>query len=644
MLTSFRNATKSTVGTIIIAFIGLLIVIGFAMGDISNLTPGGGNLGGTTLAKVGSLEITDQDMDRAMQRRLAQVREQNPEATYASIAGDFAPLLQSLIDERALQAFADKHGFVISKRLIDAEIAQLPGVRGLDGQVTSQSYQAFLARQRMTDAELRQLIRGSLLQRLLLTPAATNPHIPIGVATPYASMLLEARRGQVALLPLAAFAQGLNPTDAQIQQFYRANQSRYTVPEQRVLKIAQIGPEQVNVTATQQEIEAYYRANQDQFAAKDIRVINQAVVPDRNVANGIAQRARGGQSLAQAAQPAGLSQTDVSLGEQTRQEFADIAGEQVAAATWNASSGSVVGPVQSDLGWHVVQVESVRTQPGRSLAQARDEIAAQITAQKRETAVGDAVDKVQDAIDAGGNFDEAARAAGLNVTTTPAITANGRNRGNPTYQFPEQLTPALKAGFELAPNDDPVIEQLGQEGHNFALVAPAQVIPAAPAPLAEIRDQVRQDWIRKQAADRALAAARAIAAKATGDTSLQEAAKQADVTIPPVQPVGARRLQLTQMGPNVPAPIQTLFTLAKGKVQVGADRAGRGYFVVKVDEIIPGNALNQPRLISEVQQEFAEPVAQEYAEQFIAAARNRVGVRRNEDAIAAARARITSTQ
>ena len=644
MLTAFRNATKSTVGTIIIAFIGLMIVIGFAMGDISNLTPGGGNLGGTTLAKVGSIEITDQDMDKAMQRRLAQVREQNPEATYATIEADFAPMLQALIDERALEAFADKEGFVISKRLVDAEIAQLPGVRGLDGQVTPQSYQAFLARQRMTDAELRQLIRGSLLQRLLLTPAATNPHVPVGVATPYASMLLEERRGQVALLPLAAFAQGLNPTDAQIQQFYQANQSRYTVPEQRVLKIAQIGPDQVNVTATQQEIEAYYRANQDQFAAKDIRVINQAVVPDRNVANGIAQRANGGQSLAQAAQPAGLSAADVSLGEQTREEFADIAGEQVAAAAWNASGGSVVGPVQSDLGWHVIQVESVRTQPGRSLAQVRDEIAAQISAQKRETAVGDAVDKVQDAIDAGGNFDEAARAAGLSVTTTPAITANGNNRANSSYQFPEQLTPALKAGFELAPNDDPVVEQLGQEGQNFALVAPAQVIPAAPAPLAEIRDQVRQDWIRKQAADRALAAARAIAPRATGETSRQQAAEQADVTIPPVQPVGARRLQLTQMGQNVPAPLQTLFTIAEGKVQVGADREGRGYFVVKVDEIIPGNALNQPRLISEVQQEFAEPIAQEYAEQFIAAARNRVGVRRNEDAIAAARNRITSGQ
>ena len=83
-----------------------------------------------TLAKVGSQTVTDRDMSAAMQRRLAQVREQNPEATYADLAGDFDPLLQGLIDQRALQAFADKHGFVLSKRLVDARNRQYPGSEG----------------------------------------------------------------------------------------------------------------------------------------------------------------------------------------------------------------------------------------------------------------------------------------------------------------------------------------------------------------------------------------------------------------------------------------------------------------------------------------------------------------------------------
>ena len=640
MLSSFRRMTKSFVGTAIIVVIGLMILAGFALGDIQGLGFGGGGLNSTTLAKAGGAEITDQDVSGIMRRRLAQVQAQDPEATYATIAGDFEPLLQNLINERAINAFAEKHGFVLSKRLIDAEIAEIPGVRGLNGQVTQESYQAFLNRQRMTDSELRSLVAGSLLQRLLITPAASNPRVPVGMATPYASMLLEQREGQVAFVPVAPFAADLNPSDAQLQQFYQANRTRYMVPEQRVLKIAEFGPEQINVQATPQEIEAYYRANQDTYAAKDVRTMSQAVVQDQNAAAAIAQRARSGQSFAQAAQPAGLSAEDVSLGEQTRQEFARLAGEKVAAAAFGASPGSIVGPIQSNLGWHVIKIESASTQGGKSLAQARGEIAAAISAEKRQRVIGETVDRVQDAIDEGANFDEAARAANLQVTTTPTITATGANRGDPSFQFPERLTPALRTGFDLAPTDEPVIEQLGEE--SFALVAPAQVIPAAPAPLAQIREQVRQDWIRKQASDRAQAVAKAVAARATGKTSLADAVKAVDQPLPPVQPMRARRIQLTQGGANVPAPLRALFSTAAGKTQVGGLEETPGYFVVKVNQIIPGNALNQPGLITSVQEQFQEPLAQEYGEQFLAAIRERVGVERNEDAIAATRRRIIS--
>jgi peptidyl-prolyl cis-trans isomerase D len=644
MLSSFRHASKSVFGTILLVVVGLMIVVGFALTDIQNVGLGGSGFSSSTLAKVGSLEVTDQDISDAMQRRLAQVREQNPEASYSAIAGDFDTLLESLIEQRAIEAFADKNGFVVSKRLIDAEIAKLPGVRGLDGRVSTQAYETFLARQRMTDAQLRRLIAGSILQRLLLTPPAANPRVPIGMATPYASMLLEERQGEVLLLPVERYAQGLNPTDAQIQQFYAQNRNRYMIPEQRVLRIARLGPEQVaGITASEQEITAAYNANQDEYGAKDVRVISQAVVPDAKVAAQIAQRAKSGQSFVEAVRPAGLSAADISVGPQTRAEFTDLAGEKVAAAAFAANAGAIVGPVQSDLGWHVVKVESVRSQPGRALAQVRSEIAERLTGEKRQNALADMVDKVQDAIDGGANFEEAAKAANLPVTRTPLITASGTARGDQAYKFPEQLAPALRSGFELAPTDEPVIDQLPGEA-GFVLVAPAEVVPAAPAPIASIRDQVRQDWIRQQALQRAKAAADAIAKRATGNASLADAARQAGVQLPPVQPVRARRIQLSQAGQQVPAPLRVLFSTVQGKAQVGSDPEGRGLFVVKVGKIVPGNALNQPRLITEVQSQFREPVAQEYALQLMASAKEAVGVKRNESAIRAAKNRITSTQ
>ena len=54
----------------------------------------------------------------------------SPTPTMRRIIGDFDPILDALIDQRALIAFADKYGFPLSKRLIDAEIAQIPGDQG----------------------------------------------------------------------------------------------------------------------------------------------------------------------------------------------------------------------------------------------------------------------------------------------------------------------------------------------------------------------------------------------------------------------------------------------------------------------------------------------------------------------------------
>ena len=643
MFKFIRNATKSKIGTAVLVLFLLAIVASFAMADVSGVLSGG--VGGgqrTELASVGSQKITDREMDSAMERRLAEVRQQDPQADYSAIAGDFEGVLAALIDEQALRAFADKYGFNLSKRLVDAEIASIPGTRDLSGRFSEQAYANFLAQQRLTDAEVRRLISSSMLQRLLLAPVAANPRVPVGMARPYASMLLETREGQVAFVPAAAFRQGLNPSEQDIQRYYAANQGRYMVPEQRVLRMARIGPDQVaRVSATDEEIAAYYQQNQAQYAAREVRTINQAVVPDQATAQQIAARARGGQGLAAAAAPAGLSAEDISVGPQTREQFSSLAGEQAAAAAFGAAEGAIAGPVQSDLGWHVIKVENVRREGGRPLSAVRDEIAAQITANKRTDALADLINRVEDAIAGGASFAEAAQQANLPVTETPLVTARGRSLVRPDYSFPEQLAPALSAGFELEEGDDPVVETLPDDA-GYVLVVPERIVPPAPAPLASIRDRVAQDWTNAQAMERARTAATAVARRAA-DAPLQEAARAVEAQLPPVESVTMRRLQLAQFQGQVPPPVGMLFSLGEGKARMVAGAQGEGFYVVKVNRIIPGNALNQPRLISETQQQLQEALSQEYAGQFLQAIKQHLGVTRNERAIAEAKRRITGT-
>lgn len=644
MQASIRKFSNSLVGKVVLVLFVVMIFASFALADISGF--GGGAFGGArngTLVEAGDEQVTERDFTMGMERVLATARQQNPEATYATVAGNIPELIAQLTDDAAIKDFARRTDLLISRKLVDAEIASLPQTRGLDGKFSQDAYNQFLAQQRLTDATVRRLFEGDLARRTILGAVAANVRVPVGVATPYASMLLEQRRGELVLVDAAQFRAGLTPTAADLQTYYAQNRQRYTVPEQRVLRIARISAEQVAAVApNESEIAAYYKANSAQYGGRETRVISQAVVPTKAAADAIAARARGGASFVAATAPAGFSAEDISVGPQTRAQFVSLAGEPVARAAFAAAAGGVVGPIQSDLGWHVVKVDAVRGEPGRTLDQARPEIVARLTAEKRKNALVDLVTKVEEAIEDGSSIVEAAAANRLTLTETPLLTAAGLDRANPAYRLPAEQAPALKAGFALEPDDDPVVETLPNDA-GYLLVGLGRVVGAAPAPLAQIRDRVVADWTAKQASDRARGVAAGIAAKVARGVPLADAARQAGAGVSPVRPFGARRLQLTEVPPEIAAPMRILFSLAAGKSRMVAAPGGEGYFVVRAVSVTPGNAATQPGLITQVQQSFQQPASQEIAEQFLAAVRKHIGVERNDEAIAAARARLTSS-
>jgi peptidyl-prolyl cis-trans isomerase D len=641
MSSTFRNFAKSKVGTAVVALIGLLILIGFALGDIQGIVSGGGFGGSSdTLAKVGSQSITERETRSAVDRRLAQLRTQNPNIDPASMVGEFDQILDALIDARTLEVFAGKFGFILSKKLVDAQIAQIPGAKGLNGQFTDEAYRGWLQQQRLTDEEVRMAIRNEMLQQMLLTPAAASARAPVGMATPYAAMLLEGRAGDVAFVPIDAFKNGLNPTPADLQTYYSQNKARYMVPEQRVLRVAAIGAEQVaGIAATDKEIVDYYNANQATYGAKDIRVISQVVTPDQAAAQGVANRAKGGQAFAAAAAPAGFSAADISVGPQTKQQFTELAGAQVANAAFGAVQGAVIGPIRSEFGWHVVKIDQVRREGGKSLEAAKAEIATKLNTDKRRARIDELADQVQTAIDDGASFSEAVAQAKLQVVETPPLTAAGASLSNPGYKPTPVVTAALKSGFELAENDEPVVDSLPGDGGSV-VVSVARVIAAAPAPLAEVSSRVRTDWTNAEAGKRARQLGSSIEAKVNKGASMADAAKGSPVNVI-VRPVSGRRIQLSQYQGRVPPPLQMLFSLTQGKTRLVGGSENEGFYVVKLTKIVPGNALSQPGLVSQTQQQMQRTLGQEYALQFISAMQQSVGVKRNDKAIAAAKQRLT---
>lgn len=634
MLRVFRSGTSSK---ILFGFLGLalfaMVVTGFGTGGMGI---GGMGTASDRLASVGGEALTSTEVAEQVSRQFDAARGQQPALDISTFIGSgaYEEIIRQMIASKAVSAFAAEHGMGASQRMVDGQIAGIPAFQNLAGKFDDATFRRALQAERITEEQLREELAASLIQRQILLPVAASTRVPQALATQYAALLLETRSGEVAFVPASAVGAGGEPTDAEVEAFYKRQQARYTVPERRVLRYATFGPEAVAAAATPTaaEIEAFYRANAASYGPTQTRTLSQVVLPDQAAARAFSAKVASGTSFQQAAQQAGFSASDIQVGSRTREAFADLTSDAVANAAFSAAQGAVTAPTQSDFGWHVVRVDAIETTPAKPLQAVRGEIEEQLRAQKQQDALSDLVTRIEDAIADGSTFDEVVRAEKLTATQTPPITATGAVLGAPT-QAPADLGPLLRPGFEMAADEDPVVETV-QPGQRFALLAVGQVIPAAPAPIAQIREEVKADLVRERASARARAVAAAIETKVNAGTPLADAVAQADVRLPAVEQVKAQRLDIARQNQQVPPPMAMMFSLPRGKARLMEAPGGAGWYVVHLTGVTPGDPSTNPALVQATRTQFARITGDEYAEQFSNAIERQLEVERDEAAIA----------
>lgn len=643
--TSKRRRFRSFVMAVILGIALLAIVVtGFGtdgMGGMGGL--GGQQQAGTRLATVDGEAVTETELNDLINRQFNQMRQQQPTLDMAAFLqmGAFDQLLNQLVIGRAIDVFGRAQGLTVSQTMVDREIVNIPAFRNFAGQFDNNAFQQALQGQNMTEAALRADIARSLMQRQLLGPIALGARVPEGVAREYANLLLERRTGSVGVVPTAALTQGINPSDQQIAAFYQQNRSRFAIPERRVIRYAMISPEQIasRAAATDAEIQSYYRENQAQYGSRQTRTLQQVVLQDQRAAQAFIQRVRGGTGFTDAASAAGFSANDITFANQSQQQFTQAANADVARQAFAAQQGSVIGPIRSELGFHVVRIEAVQATPARTIAQVRDEIAAAVAQRKTADLLSALITRVEDGIADGSSIEEVARANGLNLVTTPPMTAAGQVPGQ-TFIVPPELQPLLRAAFEIDPEDpEPVVETVAQN-ERFALIGIDRVIPSAPPPLAQIRDQVRNALVEQQALARARQLAQGIVDQINRGTPAAQAFAQVQ-GVPAPRAVDMQRLEISRGGQEVPPPLLALFSLPQGRARIVPAPNNAGFFVVHHATRTAGNAAQQPQLIATTRQEFSQSAAEEMAQQFARAVEMRAAVERDQAAITVMRNRLT---
>ncbi len=617
-----------------------LIAVAFASADISGTGTFGGLSGGDRVAVVGDEKIGAADLSRSASNALDQVREQNPSLSMQAFLaqGGLDEVLTQLIDRTAIAEFAERLGLRAGDNLVNSEIIDISAFRGPDGNFSEEIYRAAIARQGLTDAQVRADLGQGLLAQQILVPSAFGARMPNKLVSQYAALLAESRQGAIGIVPSSLYAPTTGPSAAQLQAYYDRNRSSYIRPERRVIRYATFDANAVAGSAepTDAAIAARYQRDRARYAASESRQISQLIVPTQQAANALRQQVQGGQTLEAAAAQAGFQVADI--GPVSRQQLAGQTSAAVAQAAFAAAEGAIAAPARSGLGWHVVRVDSIQRTAGRTLAQARGEIVEALRAENRRRAIAELSASIEERLSDGESLSDIAREIGAELQTTRPITAEGLVYGT-AERAPALLAPALQTAFQMEEGEPQIAEIVA--GETFLMFEASEITPSATAPLAEIRNEVTADWRRAQGLAQARAAADRILARLKRGGTLAEAMRAENPRLTNIDAIDLSREDLARQGGPVPPPLALMFSMAEGTAKRLEAPNRSGWFLVDLNEIETGTIAPNNPLYAQARQELSAALGREYGDQFRAAIREAVGVERNADAIAAVRRQLS---
>lgn len=644
MISLFRRFFASKFGlAIVLAFLALM-ALAFAASDITGRTFGG--IANTDrMAVVGGKSIPVSDLTTSANNALAQVRQQNPTLTMPEFVaqGGLEEVTKQLIDRFAVGEYARRYGLRAGKNLVDSEILKIPAFQGLTGAFDEKAYLAALGSRGLNDKLFRRDLADELLAQQLLAPAVASPQLPEKIARQYAALVLEKRKGVIALIPSASYAPAADPSDAQLTAWYRDNRTQFIRPERRTLRFAVFGSDQLKVNAvpTAAEIAARFQKDAANYAASEKRAITSFVVPTQDAAKALAARISGGASLETVAREAGFTASKTDARDQ--KALASATSAALAQNVFKAAQGGVVAPAQGPLGWYVARVDKVERIAARSLAQATPEITETLAAEKRAAAIDDRVAEIENEVDGGTALADVAKTYGLKIETTPALLADGTVFGQNGAKIVPQLIPVLQTAFQMEEGEPQLAVVV--PGKDFVVFEVARVEEASAAPLAEIRPAAIAAWKRAQGSVLAKQATDRILAKVRGGMSLDAALAAENKPGFERELIDLERRQLlAQQRTRIPPPLVLMFSMAEGTVKALEGPRDLGWYIVNLDDISTLPLDKEPTLVAQTRQQLGGALSDEYRQQATAAMRKELGVTKNAEAIAAVRKRLVGDQ
>ncbi len=625
MIGGMRKFARSK-WALVVLFIPL--VISLAMFLPNDFT---GGLSGGTLTKIGNREIKVQEVEADLQRAIDRIRvEQNrvlsqADAVREGVAGQ---LINELDVRNTLLAYADKVGIQASDAAVGPYLIRNKIFLDEFGRVSTDAIAREAANRRQTTREFEGFLRDFLTQDYIREAAGSALSVPKIMSQPWINYLGESRTFSLAQVTASTAPAPAAPTDAELQTWYDAHTASFQQPERRRISVLTYSPDDFldKVEITEEELRAKYQERIRDYSTAETRTYTEYQGADRNTVQAFIDLVMQGMSA-----EAALAQSPNITPKEFTVKPEEVANEEFREFLFSIPKDQVhsipIPPDTQDSGlpFRTVKVTAVTPGVATPYEQIADKVRRDVTWMDAVGLFEASAEPFRDA--AGGqSLEDIAKQFGIPLVTLAPIDAQGRTQQGEQAQIMTQNADAMRQLFTLSAGDMTNVF----EGENVrTMFRLDEVVAPYTLPLAEVKDQVRNEWMREKVVAVRRKAADDMAAAVKAGTAFEKAAADAKLTALP-----SLTLIRAANTPIDPAVLSGAFELKAGETGVVVGQDGNPW-VARVEKIEPVTPEVAETLRAQLGQDVAQSILQDINETFIRGLRAEIDYKRDDAAIQA---------
>ena len=370
--TDDETPKKKRRGASVMAWILMAMLIG-GLGGFGVTNFGGG---ASSIGAVGAQKISAEDYARALRTQMSAMSQQMGQPLTFQMAQAFGldkQVLQSVIDNAALDNEAARIGLSVGDKSILVKLNEINAFKGVDGKIDPVIYDQVLKQNNLTKAAFEAGIRADTARQLLQTSVGSGLTTPATLIDTVAAWAGEQRGLSLLVLREKSLPMPLaEPDAAALQAYYTTHIADYTRPEAKRISYAALLPDDIaaDMPVDDAKLQQIYQSRLSEFVIPEKRLVERLGFATEADAAAAKARIDAGTSFETLVQERKLTLADVDLGDVSQSQLGDAG-----AAVFAMTEPGVVGPLNSTVGPALFRMNAILAKQETTFEQAKPDLA-----------------------------------------------------------------------------------------------------------------------------------------------------------------------------------------------------------------------------------------------------------------------------